>query len=498
MNVIVTAEQMKAAEQYMINEVGMPAIVLMEKAADRIAEEILDLCERGMVQDNSVTVLCGCGNNGGDGMAVARILKHRDMNVGVYIVGNEEKATEEFHMQKDMFVNLGGHILDSPDYDAGLVIDAIFGIGLSRNIDGKYLEVINKLNEVKENNGTTIVSIDIPSGLNADTGKIMGTCVKADYTICLGYTKAGIYLNDGPDFTGEVSCHDIGIEYPKEYIAVDMEPKDVRNFMPKRWANSNKSSYGKVTIIAGSAGMPGAAVLASRAALLSGAGMVRLLTDELVIPQVVDAMPEVMIGTYNDRKAVSAALEWSDAILIGPGLGREMASEELFLYVMDNCDKPMVIDADGLFHLVNYMDILGRRRSVSTILTPHPGEFARLFKTGILKKKNQDIEYVKSLAKEYGVIILAKDHHSVITDGDLAVINTYGTDALATAGTGDVLAGLALTMMVNMDDDLDAAALASIIHGIAGRLAEEDANAYSVTASDVANHLPEAINCALG
>lgn len=494
MNFIVTAEQMKNAERYMINEIGLPSLVLMEKAAERIVEAVMIMRDVFFEHDKKIMILCGCGNNGGDGIAAARILMQKDFDVRVHIVGDETKSTKEFKTQKNMYEKLGGKITKKPDYDVSLVIDAMIGIGISRNVEGNYLNTINKLNDFHDRGDLYVMSVDIPSGLNSDTGKIMGACVKADYTVCLGYYKSGLYLNDGPEQAGETVCDDIGIAKPGEFTAVEFDTKDLGMFMPERLVRSNKATYGKLLIIAGDEGMPGAAVLATRAALASGIGMVKLLTDAHLIPDIVDSMPEVMVDTYYESKVIDSSLAWCKGVLIGPGLGRDEQSEELFVYVMEHCDKPMVIDADGLYHLSRHMELLKRRRGKVTILTPHPGEFAKLFDKRIEDSYHQNIEYVKGKAAKHGVVLVAKDHNTIVTDATLSLINTTGSDALATAGTGDVLAGVIATMMLNVEEGLDAALLGTAIHGVAGCLAESDSNAWSVTASDVIYFLPDAID----
>lgn len=507
MKPIVTSEQMKKAESFTIDQIGLPSPVLMEKAAEKVFElscEILDRTE-------TVCVICGCGNNGGDGMAVARMLHEKGADVSVCIIGNEEHAMPEFKLQKGIYEKLGGIFTSEPDFKCDLIIDAMLGIGINRNVSGRYLEVIENLNKTHKATGNTVISVDIPSGLCADTGIALGCAVEADYTLCLGYTKTGLLLNDGPSYTGKLIRDTIGICSPKEISALEFEHEDVSELIPKRKTVSNKSSYGKVTIVAGSEGMPGAAILAAKASMMSGVGMVKILTDNSVIPTIIAAMPEAMAADYNNTENIMSAIDWCDALLIGPGLGRSSKSEEIFTYVMKNCCKPMVIDADGLYHLASQTDFLSKRSSTPTILTPHPGEFIRLFQTSKDDRMHQNIDFLKEITSKYNMTILAKDHNSLITDGKDVFINTFGTDALATAGTGDVLAGIVLTMLVNCikssgSDTITvsqdsviipssaACILASAIHGCAGTLAAKESNEYAVTAGTVLTHIPEAIN----
>lgn len=502
MNIIVTSEQMKTAEKYTIDVLGLPSIVLMEKAAERVFEIASKVCEEIYDPRETVCVLCGCGNNGGDGLAVARMMLQRGIDVGVCIIGDESHATEEFLLQKSIYEKMGGCIDAEPDYEATLVVDAMLGIGIKGEVRGRYFDVIDELNATHEDIENVVISIDIPSGIDADTGIAMGIAVKADYTVCLGCYKSGLFLSDGPSHSGKSVCFDIGIEPPKEFAAIKPDYEDIAEILPKRMPCSNKSTFGKVTIIAGSQGMPGAAVLSARASLTGGVGMIKLLTDESIIPTIVDIMPEVMVDSYD---AIESALDWCDAVLIGPGLGRDRLAEDVFLYVMDvmsRNDKPLVIDADGLYHLSSHMELLQDRREKVTILTPHPGEFARLFGTEIIDGKHQDLDFLKSVSLKNHVTILAKDYTSIIVSAqrnkNVAFINTFGTDALATAGTGDVLAGLILTMLVNTDDPINACLIGNTLHGLAGVLASEETNNYAVTASDVVSCIPDAINAILG
>lgn len=504
MNALVTSEQMKIAERYMINELGLPAIVLMEKAAERVFEVACSFCDV-FAEGARVSVLCGCGNNGGDGLAVARMMHQRGVDVSVCIIGDENHATDEFILQKSIYEKLGGVIEEEPDYEATLIVDALLGIGIKGTVRGRYFEVIDELNATHKEIKNTVVSIDIPSGISADTGDALGIAVNSDITVCLGCDKVGLLLKDGPACAGQVITYDIGIEPPAECEAMKMEYDDIASIMPGRIPNSNKSTYGKITIVAGSKGMPGAAVLSTRASLTAGVGMVKLLTDESVIPTIVDIMPEVMVDTYSGFDAIDAAIDWCDCVLIGPGLGRDQPAEDVFLYVMKTvkeCAKPIVIDADGLYHLSSHMELLSERGRGTIILTPHPGEFSRLFGTEIREGKHQDLAFLKENAAKYNVTILAKDYTSIITSCGLyencAYISTFGTDALATAGTGDVLAGLVVTMLVNTDNPVDACLIGSCIHGLSGALASEESNDYAVTASDVVKNVPYAINSILG
>ncbi|MCR5799931.1 MAG: NAD(P)H-hydrate dehydratase [Lachnospiraceae bacterium] len=501
-----TAAEMKSIEKYTIEKVGIPSLVLMEKAAEAVSRVICAEAGKysvyGKYSKVRVIVLCGTGNNGGDGMAVARILHLKGMDVSVFVVGDEAKATEEYKTQKNIYINCGGK---TPGYaeigdtekdnallaaieEADIIVDAMLGIGISGSLRKNFEYAVTMLNE-KRSPVSRVIAVDIPTGLNADDGTVGNVAVSADITVTLGRHKRGLWLGKGKVCSGQVICDDINILCDGPAKITALEENDMTAMLPGRVKDSNKSTYGKLLVVAGSDNMPGASLLCSRAAMKAGVGMVKLFTSATAAKTVIAAMPEIMTSDY-DKEDVSAAFDWSDALVIGPGLGRDTKAAGIFEKVYRDYTKPLIIDADGLYHLRGYLE-KGIKRSGVTIVTPHPKEFANLFGSPPEDKCNSSPEYVADKAREYGLIIVAKDSSVIISDGKDTCVNISGTNALSTAGTGDVLAGLTAALLLNTENAYDACRLATLIHGLAGQKAAEKLGDYGVTASDVIDEIVE-------
>jgi len=494
-----TAAEMKSIEKYTIEKVGIPSLVLMEKAAEAVSRVICAEAGKysiyGKHSKARVIILCGTGNNGGDGMAVARILHLKGMDVSVLVIGDEAKATEEYKTQKNIYINCGGNIpvyandaLTTAIEEADIIVDAMLGIGISGPLRKNFEYTVTMLNE-KRSTGSRVIAVDIPTGLNADDGTVGNVAVSADITVTLGRHKRGLWLGKGKVYSGQVICDDIDILSDSPALLTALEENDMTAMMPERVKDSNKSTYGKLLIVAGSDNMPGASLLCSRAAMKAGVGMVKLFTSATAAKTVIAAMPEIMTSDY-DKEDVSSAFDWSDAVVIGPGLGRDTKAAAVFDKVYRDHTKPLIIDADGLYHLRGYLE-KGIKRSGITIVTPHPKEFADLFDTALEDKCNSSPGFVADKAREYGLIIVAKDSSVIISDGKDTCINISGTNALSTAGTGDVLAGLTAALLLNMESAYDACRLATFIHGLAGQKAAEKLGDYGVTASDVIDEIIE-------
>ena len=480
---LMTASLMKEIEKYTIETLGIPSIVLMEKAAMAVCDEI-----RNTAADKSrIAVFSGVGNNGADGIAIARILRHEGYDTAVYIVGDEQKSTEEFRLQKRIFCNCGGMCRSFEGVEAveaDIIVDALLGIGISRDLEGDFLSAVRMINDLKNENACKVVAVDIPSGINTDTGDVMGEAVRADITVCLGEEKIGIRIGDSPDYAGRVVLADINTEGRIGPVAYVMEEADIKGLLPVRRAVSNKATYGKLLVIAGSEEMPGASLLCARVAFKAGVGMVKLYTDTAALQTVMAAMPEIMVSDYNEHD-IREAFEWSDTAIIGPGLGRTDKAYAIVKTVIEEFKKPLIIDADGINIIKDNPKLLDKRKDRITVITPHPKEFAGLFQTSLADRLHKNPEYVKQKAGEMNMIIVAKDASTIITDGKDVYVNTTGTNALATAGTGDVLSGLIAGLTAEGGNALEACIAATYIHGRAGAAAAEKMSDYSVTASDV-------------
>ncbi len=484
----------------------VPSVVLMENAAIACVREI----ERDFdIPRTRAAVFCGRGNNGGDGFAIARHLYNMGAEVSVYLVCGADftgDAAVNFSIIKKMNIDI--EMLTDTDIlkyiirAADIVIDAVYGTGIHGTVAGLAHDVIKEINE----NAKYVLSVDIPSGVNADTGEICGICVKADKTVTFAAYKVGMLMFPGADCTGEVVVAGISIpDYIIEMQGLSINVSDadfVRANFPKRRNNSHKGDYGKALVISGSEGMSGAAYLSSQSAVISGSGLVTLALPSGLNAAMEAKTTEVMTAPMPERNgqlSESAAelilerIDRADAALIGPGLGRGGAAARLLERILEYSNIPVVIDADGINAAAGNMDIL-KNCTCPVIFTPHTAEMSRL--TGI------DAEYIeenrltvsKEMAEEYGVTVILKGHHTIVTGQDgTQYINNTGNSGLATGGSGDVLAGIVVSLAARGIPADIAAAMAVYIHGLAGDIARDKYGEESVTASFVMECIP----CAL-
>lgn len=523
MKPVLTSKEIKECEQYTIEQVGIPSLVLMEKAA-------LFVCSQ-MKEDvrGTVLIVCGYGNNGADGLAAARILAGNGRHVRTVMVGNAEKATEENILQQHILEHL--HISVERGIDAvreadgyAYIIDALFGIGLHRNLKGEFLRAVSLINAIRRKQRTKVIALDVPSGLHADSGSIMGGAVMADETVTFQWKKAGMLLGKGPFCCGKIIVGDIGIfktnEMPARYL---LDEGDL-HCLPYRDPYGNKGTYGKILSITGSKTMAGAMVLSTQAAFRSGAGMVRVISHKNNRQILSVSVPEALFTDYEqimrfecDLSTASGAeinhekmkeyFEWSTSLLIGCGLSKDMPAAALTEYALCHYEKMLIADGDALNLISGHLEWLSYRKDKGypTVLTPHPLEFSRLCGMPADTAKHQDMEFCMQWASKYGCILVLKDSVTMITDGKTVYFVDSGTDALATAGSGDVLAGM-IAMFSDMDNSsggarrcltgsADAAvtvktAVAVFIHGKTGCYAAERYHRASVKAGDLPDMIP--------
>ena len=515
MKYITDAKEAKQIDNISINEIGIPSLVLMERAAlsvvDEIQKKIIGKLKSISNRNDEIKVLvvAGMGNNGADGVAVARMLMHNGIETDIKLVGNIEHASDEMRKQlgiaKKLEISFVTNI-EEKEYD--IIIDAIFGIGLSREITGGYKEIIEKINESK----SYIVSVDISSGVDASSGRILGIAVKSDMTVTFGTLKRGMIMFPGAGFSGEIKVRDIG--FPVEAVesvspkAYTFEQKDINEMMPQRKVRTNKGNYGKVLVIAGCETMCGACYFSAAAAYKAGCGIVRILTAKENLQVLKTKLPEAIIGSYDEefedgidftpKKEVEEAINWADVIVIGPGLGKSMKAKILVKRILKVTDKTVVIDADGLNVLAEFIDngeIALDNIGPNFILTPHIKEMSRLANKTTDEVKN-DLSYFAA-AQAYCTVVL-KDARTVVGEGrDVEkrkmYINMSGNNALATGGSGDVLSGI-IAGMAAQDREMKpslAAALGVYIHGLTAERYTETKSRYSMTASDIIDMLPQ-------
>lgn len=494
MQLWVNAAQMKAADQYTIQKLGVPSLELMEHAA----QACVQVLEDEKVDLSHVCVVCGSGNNGGDGFAIARILQNNRYSVETFCVGNPENYTEETQEQMHRLQECGGKITyGMPQEDSySVIIDAVFGVGLSRKVEGRYRQVIEQMNRMR---GTKF-AVDIPSGLSATTGCILGCAFKADYTVTFQLKKIGLELSQGRTMAGRVIVPDIGIS--TDSICEDQEivrtaGKDIyRKMLPDRPEDSNKGTYGRLLVIAGSKGMAGAAYLNAHAAYMTGAGLVRIYTssDNREILQTL--LPEAIITTYEEynKEELLSLLTWADSVCIGSGLGMSRLSEKILKTVIEYVKVPCLIDADGLNLLAenkNYLNQMAERRFV---ITPHMKEMSRLTGTPVEELKADRIQILKDFISRYRITCVLKDSRTLIASEEKGIrMNLTGNSAMAKAGSGDVLAGVISGWMVQGKEAEDAAELGTYIHGLSGDLAKFEKGVYSVMARDLIEYISKAL-----
>ena len=494
MQLWVNAAQMKAADQYTIQKLEVPSLELMEHAA----QACVQVLEDEKVDLSHVCVVCGSGNNGGDGFAIARILQNNRYSVETFCVGNPEHYTEETQEQMHRLQECGGKITyGMPQEDSySVIIDAVFGVGLSRKVEGRYRQVIEQMNRMR---GTKF-AVDIPSGLSATTGCILGCAFKADYTVTFQLKKIGLELSQGRTMAGRVIVPDIGIS--TDSICEDQEivrtaGKDIyRKMLPDRPEDSNKGTYGRLLVIAGSKGMAGAAYLNAHAAYMTGAGLVRIYTssDNREILQTL--LPEAIITTYEEynKEELLSLLTWADSVCIGSGLGMSRLSEKILKTVIEYVKVPCLIDADGLNLLAennNYLNQMAERRFV---ITPHMKEMSRLTGISVEELKADRIQILKDFISRYRITCVLKDSRTLIASEEKGIrMNLTGNSAMAKAGSGDVLAGVISGWMVQEKEAEDAAELGTYIHGLSGDLAIFEKGVYSVMARDLIEYISKAL-----
>lgn len=504
---LVTGKRMKTVDAYTIGEIGIPSMVLMERAAWAVVCEIK---KRASVHKN-VWSLCGTGNNGADGVAAARMLFLDGYRTQIILAGEEEKGTREFAAQLSVARKLGIPVTswrDVKDQSCDVLIDAVFGVGLSRSIEGDYRRCLERIKALSAPPGLT-VAVDIPSGIHSDTGAVMGIALKADITVTFGWEKWGTLLYPGRSYAGEVVIDSVGFPGQALEAVCSREKEDPGRaktceradlfMLPERKAYSNKGTFGKVLVVAGSENMCGAAYLSGLAAYRTGAGLVKILTVEENRTILQNLLPEAILSVYRKEQLtegregrsvflamIEEQMKWADVVVLGPGLGKESYVEYLVEDILASAYVPVIIDADGINaiavhpYLTNYF-------TENIILTPHLGEMSRL--TG------QSIEAIQAdlpraageYAERYGITCVLKDAATVAAvKGAYPYINSSGCSAMAKAGSGDVLTGvIAGLIAIGMEQEA-AVYMGVYLHGLAGEKAAEKGS-HGLLAAELAD-----------
>jgi NAD(P)H-hydrate epimerase len=510
---ILNAAQMREADRFTIEEIGIPSLVLMENAGRQVVAAMEAAYEARL--NGRVAVLCGRGNNGGDGFVVARTLMQRGIDASVFVIGSLSEIRGDAKTNLDILGRLGVTVVEIGDEQSWelhfseivqctLIVDAIFGTGLKSALGGMMETIVADINA----SSIPIVSIDLPSGLSADTPHVIGDCIDASMTVTLAAPKLPLVLPPGEEHAGDVVIADIGIPHEViegiegQHIEL-LTPEQLRDVVEPRAADSHKGDFGRVTIVAGSRGKTGAAHLAAMSALRSGAGLVTVATPASVLPIVASMAPEVMTEPLAESadgsvaaKAIDRLLQLRhDVIACGPGIGRGPAVGEFVGALLDRATVPLVLDADAITVLADDPGRLVGREERDVIITPHPGEMARLIGASVEEVQANRIDVAAEFATTHRVYVVLKGHRTIIAAPDGHIfINPTGNAGMATGGTGDVLTGMIAAWLAQLLDAEAACRLAVFLHGAAGDLAEAEEGQVAMVATDVIAHLGDALN----
>lgn len=499
------AHEMRNVDKAATELGSIPSIILMENAAIACVNELKKSFDISSV---SIAVFCGKGNNGGDGLAIARHLNNMGADVTVYLVSGAEfkgDALVNYEILSKTNTSIE-HIIDTEklsyiirSYD--IVVDAILGTGISGMVRGAAYDVIKKINE----NAKYILSVDVPSGINSDTGEICGVAVKADKTVTFAGYKIGMFLYPAAEYTGKIIVDKISVpEHVIDSQGLKINVTDdefVRSLFKKRKSNTQKGNYGKLLIIAGSRGMSGAAYMAAESALKSGAGLITLACCESINNILESKTTEVMTLPLEDADGhisrdsivdIVDRLENVSAVLIGPGLGRTSDAEAVVQAVLQYSKVPVIVDADAINAVARNKRML-ERCACDLIFTPHAMEFSRLIDTDISKIESERIDTSRDFCENNGAVLLLKGHYTIVTGTDQTqYINTTGNPGMASGGSGDVLAGMIAAFAARGIDCDKAAAAAAYIHGMAGDIAAKKYGEESMSAMDILRCIPKA------
>ena len=512
---VVTAPQMREIDRRTIEQEGVPSLTLMENAGQGVFQVVREyLADEGRPR---VVVLCGRGNNGGDGLVVARKLREADVNPVVFLAGDPKTlsgdAAANYRRAREESIDIHEVAAESVAEvaaacgEADVVVDALLGTGISGEVTGVVGDLIDAIDQSE----AVVVAVDVPSGLNADDGTPCGRAVVADATPTMGLPKLGLVLPSGRQYAGSVRVVDIGV--PEHVIeeadatAEILTGSEARALLPPRPLDAHKGDFGRVLVVAGSVGMTGAAALCSEAALRIGAGLVYLaiprgLNDllEIKLTEVITCpMPETRrrsLALASTDKIVELAAQ-CDAVALGPGLSQDPETQQVVYRLVDGIDRPLVIDADGLNALRRHENPLPAR-TAPTVITPHPGEMARLLGTTTDEIQTDRMGAARRAAEQFRSVVVLKGAGTITTQpGDgLCTINTTGNPGMASGGTGDVLTGMIAGLLAQHVAPLspyDAARLGVYLHGLAGDLAAAETGQMSMIAGDVLRHVATAV-----
>ena len=474
-----------------IDEYNMPGIILMENAAEQIFRNIRTL-------GNRYIIFCGNGNNGADGLAIGRKLIFDNKDVLFILLKPRKNPTEEFQVNFNILKSLKVNMMIIDDIDKldeiqhliedfPIVIDSIFGIGLDRKLNDFYFKIIDIIN----NSNKKIIAVDVPSGLDADSGRPLGSAVKAHITYTVEVIKKGFIEYSALEYLGDLKVIQIGI--PENVKQANNENiyalsrESYRNKLIKRKIYGHKGNYGRAVLVAGSIGCLGAARLATESCIRSGAGLTTLITSSEGRKLLSGSLVEGMLATFEDNEKVKYLLSKADAVAFGPGIKEDEESMKLLEEIIIDSPSSIIIDAGGINLLSKNKKCLCAVKD-KVILTPHPGEMARLIGKDISYVEKNRIECSRAFANQYKCIVLLKGYNTVITDGKNVFINKTGNSKMASGGMGDTLTGIITALVAQGYSNMDATLLGAYIHGLAAEYSARDR--YSIIARDLIESIP--------
>ncbi len=509
---ILNAQQMREADRRTTEEIGIPSLVLMENAGRQVVAAMEASFDE--LRASRVAVLCGRGNNGGDGFVVARTLNLRGVEATVFLLGDVADVRGDARTNLEILGRLGVTVVEVPDAQAwelhfseiseyDLIVDALFGTGFRGPLSG-LLETV-----VADVNGTAIpvVAIDLPTGVSADQADVEGEAIQASMTVTLAAPKIPLVLPPAETHAGDLVIADIGIpsqvidELEGQWLEL-LTREAMRVLVQPRTPDSHKGDYGRVLVVAGSLGRTGASHLAAAGALRSGAGLVTVATPRSCVPIVAalgveymtEPLPETAAGGIDATALEAVLLMRADVIALGPGLGTDPATMQFVQGLVERSGVPLVLDADALNAFSEAPERLVGRDGVDVIITPHPGEMARLTGLSVEDVQASRIDVARDFAMSHRVHVILKGHRTIVaTPEGRAFVNLTGNPGMATGGTGDVLAGMVAAWFAQLLDAEAACKLAVYLHGLAGDLTEADEGEISMTAGDLLMRVGDAI-----
>jgi len=497
----------RASEEYLIS-----SLVLMENAGLRVFELVKEILDN--LAGSRIVILAGKGNNGGDGLVLARHLNNAGARTDCFLLGESAALTPDAAANYTILDRMGikvsplQHEADTMALalaltGADLIVDAIYGTGFRGELNEYESWIVETINKCR----VPTIALDIPSGVEADTGRVHGQAVEADYTITLALPKAGLVLSPGCDFVGKLIIGDISIPRSlledKKYKTNLIDSILVKKYSKPRRADSHKGTYGHVLVVGGSTGMSGAVIMTASAALRTGAGLVTAAVPESLVPVIESSILEVMSRPLPETRETTISLDALTALqnilgtvsvcAIGPGMSRYMEANAILRFVLENSGVPILIDADGLNALEDDVAIL-QNRQVPVVLTPHPGEMARLTGLSVEEIQHDRWEVARKYAVQWGVTLVLKGHNTVIASPTGEVfLNINGNPGMATAGSGDVLAGIIAGFIAQGLKPQDAAITGVYTHGLCGDLVASLKGQQALVAGDLIEYLPEAL-----